>query len=93
MLKGLKGKSPNPAEPAWFLYIVECNDGSLYTGITNDILKRVQKHNDGKGASYTRTRRPVKLLYYEACVNRSAALIRECAVKSLPRDKKLELAK
>lgn len=96
MLKGLKGKSrdaSDPCEPAWFLYIVECNDGSLYTGITNDILKRVQKHNDGKGASYTRTRRPVKLLYYEACANRSAALIRECSVKSLPRDKKLELAK
>lgn len=93
MLDGLKGKSPDPSEPPWFLYIVECCDGSLYTGITNDITKRVQKHNDGKGASYTKTRRPVKLLYYESCANRSAALIRECAVKALPREKKLELTK
>jgi putative endonuclease len=93
MVEGLKRKASSPMDPPWFLYIVECNDGSLYTGITNDILKRVQKHNDGKGASYTRTRRPVKLLYYESCANRSAALIRECAVKSLPRDKKLELTK
>lgn len=94
MLNGLKEKALKvPCDTPWFLYIIECKDGSLYTGITNDITRRVQKHNDGKGASYTRTRRPVKLLYYEACANRSAALIRECAVKALPRDKKILLVK
>jgi predicted GIY-YIG superfamily endonuclease len=93
MLNGLKEKSESPSDVPWFLYILECNDGSLYTGITNDITKRVKKHNEGKGASYTRARRPVALLYYEICQNRSAALIRECAVKALPREKKLELAK
>lgn len=95
MLQGLKEKGAGtaPSSEPWFVYLVECNDGSLYTGITNDILRRVRKHNDGKGASYTRTRRPVKLLYYERCANRSEALIRECAVKALPRDKKLDLTR
>lgn len=95
MLNGLKGKSAatSEADSLWFVYILECSDGSLYTGITNDVVQRLQKHNGGKGAQYTRSRRPVKLLYYEPCRNRSEALIREFEVKSLPREKKLELTK
>lgn len=98
MLKGLKEKTESPVDAApskdtlWFLYILECNDGTLYTGITNDLTRRTQRHNEGKGARYTRTRAPVKLVYYETCANRSAALIREAAVKSLNTRKKRELA-
>lgn len=94
MLQGLKEKaaSPAPDESLWFLYILECSDGSLYTGITTDLTRRTQRHNDGKGARYTRTRRPVKLVYYETCENRSAALIREAAVKALAPSKKRDLA-
>ena len=77
----------------WFLYILECNDGSFYTGITNDMDRRFKMHNDGKASKYTRTRRPVKLLYQESCKGRTNALVRECAVKELPRKKKEELIK
>ena len=89
MLRGLK-ESPVSSEVR-FLYILECCDGTYYTGITNDLERRFRQHNDGRGARYTRTRRPVKLLYTENCEGRSKALIRECAVKSLPRDKKRKL--
>jgi putative endonuclease len=98
MLDGLKEKAAAPVDAVsskdtlWFLYILECSDGSLYTGITNDLVRRTQRHNEGKGARYTRTRVPVKLVYYESCANRSAALIREAAVKSLNLRKKRELA-
>lgn len=84
----LRGLADNDKLEAWFLYILECNDGTFYTGITNDIARRLQQHNDGKGARYTRTRRPVRLLYTETCDNRSRALIRECEIKSLPKNKK-----
>ena len=80
-----------PPPPA-FVYVVRCADGTLYTGITNDLVRRTQRHNEGKGARYTRTRGPVKLVYYESCPNRSAALIREAAVKSLNTRRKRELA-
>ncbi len=90
MLQGLK---EDPTSESWFVYILECSDGTLYTGITNDVTRRLQQHNDGKGARYTRIRRPVKLLYCETCTSRSQALIREYAVKSLPREKKLDLTK
>jgi len=75
----------------WFLYILECCDGSLYTGITKDLDRRVRTHNEGKASRYTRTRLPVRLRHFEACKNRSQALIREAAVKSLPRDEKQKL--
>ncbi|MBI4430580.1 MAG: GIY-YIG nuclease family protein [Candidatus Omnitrophica bacterium] len=78
-------------EESWFLYILRCSDGTLYTGITKDLERRLKMHNDGKGASYTRTRRPVTLLYQEHCRSRTQALVRECAIKSLPREKKLSL--
>jgi putative endonuclease len=75
----------------WFIYIVECRDGSLYTGITNDLERRVREHNDGSAARYTRSRRPVTLRYQEQVASRSAALIRECALKLLSRKEKEEL--
>ena len=75
----------------WFVYILECRDKSFYTGITKDIARRLKMHNDGKASRYTRVRRPVKLRYQEFCVSRTQSLIRECAVKALPRKKKKEL--
>jgi predicted GIY-YIG superfamily endonuclease len=78
-----------PAGDAWFVYIVECRDGSLYTGITNDLERRVREHNEGTASRYTRSRRPVVLRYTEPQPTRSAALIRECAVKLMtPREKR-----
>lgn len=96
MLKGMKKKEKGSrrrrtkSEP-WFLYILECSDGSFYTGITNDLSRRLKMHQDGKASRFTRTRRPVELLYHEPCRNRTEALVRECAVKSLSRRKKEEL--
>jgi putative endonuclease len=75
----------------WFVYILRCADGSLYTGITNDLPRRFKQHNDGTGARYTRTRRPVTLAYREECRDRSAALVRECAIKAYPRPRKQAL--
>ncbi len=78
-------------ESAWLLYIVECCDGSLYTGITNDIDRRLKEHNDGSASRYTRSRRPVTLRYQEPCADRSQALIRELSVKLLNRREKKAL--
>lgn len=75
----------------WFLYILRCADGSLYTGITNDLDRRLRLHGAGKASRYTRTRRPVELVYRERCIGRARALVRECAVKDLGRARKLEL--
>ncbi len=76
----------------YIVYILKCADGSLYTGITNDIEKRLRDHNTSKtGAKYTKSRRPVKLLYQEKQNGRSKALKREAAIKRLARTKKLEL--
>jgi putative endonuclease len=76
----------------WSLYILKCKDGTLYTGITTDIEKRLQMHNKGRGARYTRSRRPVELFYQEDCGSRTRALVRECAVKSLAKKDKAKLA-
>lgn len=79
---------------SYFVYILKCNDDTLYTGITKDVNKRLQEHNESdKGAKYTRIRRPVKLLYTEAAEDRSAASKREYAIKKLSRINKLELIK
>ena len=76
----------------WHVYILKCRDNSLYTGITTDLKRRVMEHNDAeKGAKYTRVRRPVELVYSEAASDRSAALIREAALKKLRREQKLKL--
>ena len=76
----------------WCLYILECSDGTLYTGITNDFERRLSEHQDGKGAKYTRGRRPVKLVYSEECGDRSAASKRESAIKYMSRTAKLLLS-
>ncbi len=74
------------------VYIVECADGTLYTGITNELERRIEEHNaSDKGAKYTRSRRPVKLVYQETHSDRSAASKREYEIKKMPREKKKEL--
>lgn len=77
---------------SWHCYLLECADGSLYTGITNDLDKRVAAHNDGTASKYTRSRLPVRLVYAEAHPDRSAASKREAALKKLKRTSKLALA-
>lgn len=73
----------------WNVYMARCSDGTLYTGITNDLEKRIEAHNSGKdGAKYTRSRRPVKLVYSEAVESKSAAAALEYRIKRLPRSKK-----
>lgn len=74
-----------------FCYIVECADGTLYTGWSVDVERRVAQHNKGLGAKYTKTRRPVKLVYFEEQPDKRTALKRERAIKALPRKKKMEL--
>lgn len=74
-----------------FVYMVECSDGSLYTGWTTDVEARLATHNSGEGAKYTRSRLPVKLVYFEELPDKSAALKRESAIKKLTREKKLHL--
>ena len=77
---------------SYFVYIAECNDGSLYTGITKDITKRIAEHNTSiKGAKYTKIRRPVKLVYEEISLNRSTASKREYQIKKFTRLEKLKL--
>ena len=75
----------------WLVYIVECRDGSLYTGITNDLQKRIESHNTGTGAKYTAARRPVRLVYREDAASRSAASKREITIKRLTRKAKQAL--
>ena len=75
----------------WVLYILECRDGTLYTGITDNLPHRILTHETGKGAKYTRGRGPLKLVYSEECESHSHALKREYAIKSLSRDEKLRL--
>lgn len=71
-----------------YTYIVKCKDGSLYTGWTNDIERRIKAHNEGKGAKYTKSRRPVKLVYYEEFVTKEEAMRREYAIKHMKRKDK-----
>jgi putative endonuclease len=75
----------------WFVYIVRCKDGSLYTGISTDVARRVDAHNRGQGARYTRSRLPVTLVHQERRRDQSAALRREAAIKRLERREKLRL--
>lgn len=75
----------------WALYILRCGDGSFYTGVTTDIERRFREHEKGRASRYTRTHRPVVLVYREECGTRSQALSRECAVKSLGRQAKEDL--
>ena len=76
----------------YWVYILRCGDGTLYTGSTSDVDRRAAAHNRGKGAKYTRGRGPVEVVYREECDDKGAALRREAAIKALPREAKLALA-
>ena len=77
-----------------YTYIVQCADGTLYTGWTNCLARRMKAHNEGKaGAKYTRAKRPVKLVYYEGFATKEEAMSREYRIKQLTREKTLELMK
>ena len=74
-----------------FTYIVECSDHTLYTGWTNDLEKRIEAHNTGKGAKYTKTRRPVRLVYFETFATKEEAMSREYHIKRMSRQEKMKL--
>lgn len=74
-----------------YTYIVKCSDGSFYTGWTNNLEKRLQDHNQGKGAKYTRPRRPVELVHYEIFDTKEEAMRRESSIKKLSRAEKMKL--
>ena len=76
---------------SYYVYMLRCADGTLYTGYTDDPQRRTQVHNAGKGAKYTRSRLPVELVYQEECGDKSAALRREHAIKQLTRAEKRKL--
>ena len=80
-------------EKPWYVYILRCGDGTLYTGSTDDVSARLQAHRDGKGAKYTRGRGPLELVYQEESENHSAAAKREWQIKQLKKQDKLELCR
>ncbi|HBK52359.1 GIY-YIG nuclease family protein [Syntrophomonas wolfei] len=80
-------------EESYYIYILSCSDGTLYTGSTNNLSARLEKHNQGEGARYTRGRRPVTLVYSEFAAGKSAALKRERQIKKMTRAAKLALIK
>ena len=75
-------------ESNWYLYMLRCGDGTLYTGITTDVEKRLETHRAGKGAKYTRGRLPLEVVYRECCGTHSDALKREAAIKRMTRQEK-----
>ena len=77
----------------WFVYIVECCDSTYYVGITTEVARRIKQHSSGKGAKYTRSRKPVKLLHFFEVPSRSEALKQEAAIKKLKRDQKINYFK
>ena len=77
----------------YFVYLLRCKDNTIYCGYTNNLEKRIEVHNSGKGSKYTRGRLPAKLIYVEECLSKSVALKREYTLKQLPRGKKEELVK
>ena len=77
----------------WFVYVLRCADGTLYTGITTDVSRRCRQHNDGTASRYTRSRRPTRLVYQEAHPDRGSALRREAAIKALSRREKQALVR
>ena len=77
----------------WYVYILRCGDGTLYTGITDDVDRRLAVHRSGKGAKYTRGRGPLEVVYTQEVPDKSAALKREIAIKKLTRQEKEQLIK
>lgn len=91
-MEARESQAPAPgADASWSLYILRCCDESFYTGVTTDIDRRFREHEAGRASRFTRARRPVVLVYQEACGTRSQALSRECAVKSMGRQGKEKL--
>ncbi|MBX2867660.1 MAG: GIY-YIG nuclease family protein [Acidiferrobacterales bacterium] len=89
--KDLTGDSQH-LDHGWFVYILRCSDGTLYTGITTDLERRLVEHNHPKSLTrYTRSRQPVELLYQESAPDRSQACIREAQIKKMPRPQKMRL--
>jgi predicted GIY-YIG superfamily endonuclease len=82
---------PKSRPDKWFVYLVRCRDGTLYTGITKDIARRFEQHNAGTASRYTRSRLPVVLIYQEPQASQSLALKREAAIKAMSREKKESL--
>lgn len=78
-------------EHTWYVYILRCGDGTLYTGVTNDVAARLDAHRSGKGAKYTRSRGPLELAYCEQCESKTSAFQREYAIKQLKRSEKAKL--
>src|SRR5438552_2855733 len=92
MAKKKKRIRPVPdKKKSWILYILRCNDGSFYAGVTNNLSRRLIQHRDGRASRYTRSRRPVKIVYDEFCISRSDALKKEYAIKALSRKEKITL--
>src|SRR3982750_4918137 len=91
----MKDRKPKagPSAGEWFVYMVRCADGSLYTGIAKDVARRCQQHNAGTASRYTRSRLPVELVYQEAHPSQSSALKREAAIKAMDRREKLAMAR
>ena len=89
--RGQEADMKKPSDDPWFVYMLRCADSSLYTGITKDVKRRCQQHNDGKASRYTRSRRPTRLVWQEAQPSRSAALKREAAIKAMTRREKLAM--
>ena len=79
------------SERAWYVYIVRCRTGQLYTGISLDVKRRVEEHNRGQGARFTKTRRPVLLVYQETCRDRPSAMRREIEIKRMTRRQKVSM--
>ena len=95
MRRTVKSRNRHRDEPSsdpWYVYILRCADGSLYTGITKDVSRRCEQHNAGTASRYTRSRRPTRLVYQEAHSGRGLALKREAAVKALSRRQKEALS-
>jgi putative endonuclease len=98
MLRKMSARADQPSQDAapgavWSLYILECRDGSFYTGVTTDVDRRLRQHQEGTASRYTRTHRPVALVHSEECGTRAQALSRECVVKTLSRQRKEELVR
>ena len=82
----------NNKKSSWFVYMVKCKDGSIYTGISNDVEDRIKEHNSGQGGKYTASKRPVRLIFQEEQTDKSSALKRERQIKNWGRVKKEALS-
>lgn len=90
-MPNIKSQTENANDQKYYVYVVRCSDGSLYTGIAADVAARVQCHNNGTGAKYTRSRLPVELVYTEKKINHKEAAQRESEIKKWPKKHKEEL--